>query len=75
MKELSTVKQLKEFLDGFSDNCEVNIVINGLPHKIAEYGWSSGGEEEPGTSVELSMRHATELDFFVEKTSENPCEV
>jgi len=71
MKELKTVKQLKEFLEDFSDDCKVYVVVDALQHPIVEYGWSSGGEDEPGTSVEVSMKLATELDLFISNEREH----
>ena len=71
MQELRTVKQLKEFLGNFSDDCKVMINIDGLPMPIAEYGWSDDcGDREEAETVECSMKRATMLDLYVQPDHE-----
>lgn len=65
MKELLTVKQVKEFLDNFDDNCKVMINVDGIPMPIQEYGWSGNdNDREDYTSVEYSMKRATSLSLY-----------
>lgn len=68
MVELRTVKQFREFLENFSDDCEVKVNIDGIPTGISEYGWDSGDNCDP---VELSMKKATVLDLYVEPNHES----
>ncbi len=70
MVELRTVKQLREFLENFSDDCEVKVNIDGIPTGIAEYGWSDNGGDSCDP-VEVSMRKATMLDLYVEPNHES----
>lgn len=37
---IKTVKELKEFLEGFSDDC--NVMVGDSEKKGAEVGWSCG---------------------------------
>ncbi len=72
MKELLTVKQVKEFLDNFDDNCKVMINVDGIPMPIQEYGWSGDGDDrEDSTSVEYSMKQATSLSLYPVPTHES----
>lgn len=73
MKELKTVKQLREFLSNFRDDCEVGINISGTVHEIEGYGWvyGNGGDcDVKGMTVEQSMLGATELNLEVNCTHE-----
>ena len=67
MVELRTVKQVREFLGNFSDDCEVKVNIDGLPREISEYGWDSPDSND---SVEVSMKKAAELDLYVQPNHE-----
>lgn len=73
MIELRTVKQLKEFLEFFNDDCELGIIVNGLKSQIDDYSWSDGSGDSSActVSVEQSMYRATELNFYPSNESEN----
>ena len=72
MKELLTVKQVREFLDLFDDDCKVMINVDGLPMPIAEYGWSDeGGDRAESVSVEYSMKQATTLSLYPQPSHES----
>lgn len=72
MVELKTVKQVKDFLSNFNDDCEVKINVNGTVHNIEGYGWIDGGDcDVKGMTVEQSMLGATELHLEVNCTSES----
>lgn len=68
MVELRTVKQFREFLKDFSDDCRVMVNVNGIPMEISDYGWDAA-DDTPGF-VESSMRKATMLDLYVEPNHE-----
>ena len=70
MVELRTVKQFREFLENFSDDCEVKVNIDGIPMGIAEYGWSDKYGDS-NVTVEQSMKQATMLDLYVEPNHES----
>ena len=66
MKELLTVKQVKEFLDNFDDNCKVMINVDGIPMPIQDYGWSGNDDDR-----EDSMKQATSLSLYPVPTHES----
>lgn len=73
MQELRTVKQLRDFLSNFSDECKIGINIDGTVHDIEGYGWmyGNGGDYDmSGITVEQDMLGATELHLEVNCTHE-----
>ena len=70
MVELRTVKQFREFLENFSDDCEVKVNIDGIPMGIVEYGWRDNYGDS-NVTVEESMKQATMLDLYVEPNHES----
>lgn len=73
MVKLKTVKQVKDFLSNFNDNCEVKINVNGTVHNIEGYGWiyGDGGDcDMSGITIEQRMAGANELHLEVNCTHE-----
>ena len=74
MQELKTVKQLREFLSNFSDDCMVGINVSNIVHEIEGYGWvyGNGGDYDvKDMTVEQLMLGATELHLEVDCTHEH----
>jgi len=73
MVGLKTVKQVKDFLSNFNDDCKVKINVNGTLHNIEEYGWiyGDGGDcDMSGITIEQRMAGATKLILEVNCTHE-----
>lgn len=73
MVELKTVKQVKDFLSNFNDDCKVKVNINNTVYEIDEYGWvyGDGGDyDTSGLTIEQNMAGATELYLEVNCTHE-----